>query len=109
MSLSLRYKDNHRLAENSGTAVKQYTLWSAAGTNDKQHVPSHYIGPGTSAAANHHAACLSPVGVYLGCSQEDDVSFPATRCTRVSTNMSLIRLPRTVVDESSCNAHHGAV
>ena len=65
---------------------------------------SHYIGPGTSAAANHRAACLNPVCAYPGCSQEDDVSFPATKCTHVSTNMSLIRLPCKAVDESPCNA-----
>ena len=71
-------------------------------------MPSHYIGPSTSAAANHRAACLSPMRVYPDCNQEDDVSLPATKCTHVSTNMSLIRLLRKAVDESPCSAPHGA-
>ena len=53
---------------------------------------------------NHRAACLSPVCAQLGCCQEDDVSLPATKCTCISNNMSLTRLPCKVVDETSCNA-----
>ena len=41
------------------------------------------IRPGTRAAANQRAACLSPVRVYPGWSQSGAVSFSATRCTHV--------------------------
>ena len=62
-----------------------------------------YIRPGTSATANQQAACLSSVRVYPGWRHSGDVSFSATRCTRVSSNMSLIRFPLKAADEASCN------
>ena len=65
------------------------------------------IRPGTSAATNQRAAFLSPVHVYPVWSHSGDVSFSATRCTHVSTNMSLIRFPLKAADEASCNPPHG--
>ena len=72
------------------------------------HALCQYIQPGTSAATNHRTAFLRPPHLAPGASHSADVSFPATRCTRVSMRMSLIRFPRETAFDVSHNAPHGA-
>ena len=61
------------------------------------------IRPGSSAAANQRAVCLSSLREHPGRSLSGAVSLSATRCTRVSIRMSLTMFPPKAVAEASGN------